>query len=90
MPGGLYHNQINNFLISKLFFTSVNIYRTILFPGAYIGSYHDMAMMTFRIHLKNPKKTNLFEINLILKSSNTQKLKTIVNKKLDKNYQNKM
>ena len=89
-PGGLYHNQIDYILISNRFSIIVNINRTRKFPGAEIGSDHDMAMMTFRIHLKSPMKNTFFEINLILKSSKTQKLKNCLNKKLMKNYQNKM
>ena len=54
--GGLYHNKIYYILISKRFSTSVNINMSISFPGADIGSDHDMAMMTFRIHLKSPTK----------------------------------
>ena len=55
-PGGIYHNQIDYILVSKRFSTSVNINKTRSFPGADIGSDHDMMMMTFSLHLKNPKK----------------------------------
>ena len=60
-PGGLYHNQIDYILISKHFSTSVYINKT-RFPGADIGSDHDMVMMTFRIHFKSPIKFNLVKI----------------------------
>ena len=40
----------------KRFSTSVNINKTRSFTGSDIGSDHDMLMMTFYPHLKNPKK----------------------------------
>ena len=38
--------------------SGVNINRTRSFPGADIGSDHDLVMMTFRVCLKKAKKTN--------------------------------
>ena len=37
---------------------SVNIHRTRSFPGADIGSDHDLVMMTFRVRLKKAGKPN--------------------------------
>ena len=36
----------------------VNIHRTICFPGADIGSDHDLVMMTFQVRLKMARKPN--------------------------------
>ena len=43
---------------SSAFGSGVNIHRTSNFPGADIGSDHDLVMMTFRVHLKKVKKPN--------------------------------
>ena len=75
-PGGIYHNQID-ILVSKRFSISVNINKTRSFHGADIGSYHDMLMMNFSLHLKNPKKNkftrNKFDLEK-LKNPETKKL----------------
>ena len=76
-PRGIYHNQIDYILVSKRLSTSVNINKTRSFPGANIGSDHEMLMMTFSIHLKNPKKNkftrNKFDLEK-LKNPETKKL----------------
>ena len=76
-PGGIYHNQIDYILVSKRLSTSVNINKTRSFPGADIGSDHDMLMMTFSLHLKNTKKNkftrNKFDLEK-LKNPETKKL----------------
>ena len=36
----------------------INIHRTRSFPGADIGSDHDLVMMTFRVRLKKARKPN--------------------------------
>ena len=50
-------------LVRKRFQSGVNIARTRSFPGAVIGSDHDLLMMTFRLRLKKkprkPKHTRL-------------------------------
>ena len=59
---GQHHNQIDYILVRKRFWSGVNIARTRSFPGADIGSDHDLLMMTFRLHLKKigkPKHTRL-------------------------------
>ena len=55
-PNGQTHNQIDYILVRKRFKSSVNINRTRSFPGADIGSDHDLVMMTFQLHLKKMKK----------------------------------
>ena len=44
---GQHHNQIDYILVRKPFRSGVNIARTRHFPGADIGSNHDLLMMTF-------------------------------------------
>ena len=61
-PNGQHHNQIADILVRKRFRSGVNIARTRSFPGADIGSDHDLLMMTFRLRLKKtskPKHTRL-------------------------------
>ena len=48
-PDGKYHNQIDYNLVKKRFRSGVNIHRTRSFPGADIGSDHDLVMMTEQI-----------------------------------------
>ena len=55
---GNHHNQIENILVKKRFRSGVNIHRTRSFPGADIGSDHDLVMMTFRVRLKKARKPN--------------------------------
>ena len=57
-PDGKYHNQINYILVKKRFRSGVNIHRTRSFPGADIGSDHDLLMITFRVRLKKARKPN--------------------------------
>ena len=57
-PDGKHHNQIDYILAKKRFRSVVNIHRTRSFPGADIGSDHDLVMMTFRVRLKNARKPN--------------------------------
>ena len=51
-PNGQHHNQIDYILVWKRFRLGVNIARTRSFPGADIGSDHDLLIMTFRLRLK--------------------------------------
>ena len=44
--------------MKKRFRSGVNIYRTRSFPGADIGSDHDLVMVTFRVRLKKARKPN--------------------------------
>lgn len=65
-PGGKYHNQIDYIMVKRRFQTSVNIAKTRSFPGADIGSDHDLVMMTFRLHLKKTKKQGSIRIRFNL------------------------
>ena len=59
---GQHHSQIDYILVKKRFRSGENIARTRSFPGADIGSDHDLLMMTFRLRLKKiskPKHTRL-------------------------------
>ena len=61
-PNGQHHNQIDYILVRKHFRSGVNITREQSFPGADIGSDHDLLMITFRLRLKRiskPKHTRL-------------------------------
>ena len=42
----------------KHFGSGVNIHKTRSFPGADIGSDHDLVMMTFQVHLKSVRQPN--------------------------------
>ena len=55
-PNGKYHNQIDYIMVWKRFRSSVNIAKTRSFPGADIGSDHELVMMNFKLHLKRVKK----------------------------------
>ena len=64
-PDGKHHNQIDYILVKRRFHTGVNIARTRSFPGADIGSDHDLLMTSFHIRLKRiskPKPTIKFDI----------------------------
>ena len=55
-PDGKTHNQIDYIMVKKRFKTSVHIAKTRSFPGADIGSDHELVMLTFKLHLKRAKK----------------------------------
>ena len=57
-PDGKHHNQIDYILVKKSFRSGVNIHRTRSFPGADIGSDHDLVMMIFQVVLKKARKPN--------------------------------
>ena len=57
-PGGKHYNQTDYILVKKRFRIGANIHRTKSFPGADIGSDHDLKMMTFRVRLKKARKPN--------------------------------
>ena len=59
---GQHHSQIDYILVRKHFQSGVNIARTQSFPGADIGSDHNLLVMTFHLCLKRiskPKHTRL-------------------------------
>ena len=55
-PNGEHHNQIDYIMVKRRFRSSVNIAKTRSFPGADIGSDHELVLMTFKLHLKKVKK----------------------------------
>ena len=61
-PNGQHHSQIDYILVRKCLRSGVNSGRTQSFPGANIGSDHDLLMITFHLRLKRiskPKHTRL-------------------------------
>ena len=52
-----HHNQIDYILVKKQFRSGIKTARTRTFPGADVGSDHDMMMMTFQLRLKNSRKS---------------------------------
>ena len=48
-PNEQHHNQIDYIFVRKRFRSGVNIARTRSFPGADIGSDHDLLVMTFHL-----------------------------------------
>ncbi|GFN94924.1 craniofacial development protein 2 [Plakobranchus ocellatus] len=79
-PGGEYHNQIDYILIKRRFQSSVNIAQTRSFPGADVGSDHELVMMTFALRLKKNKKRGNIRIKFDvdkLKDPNIQHSKQI-------------
>ena len=53
---GNYHNQIDCIMVKRRFQSSVNIAKTRSFPGADIGSDHELVMMTVWLRLQSGKK----------------------------------
>ena len=54
-PGGDYHNQIDYIMVKRRFQSNVNIAKTRSFPGADIGSDHELVMMIFKLRLQRVK-----------------------------------
>ena len=71
-PDEKHHNQIDYILIKKRFRSGVNIYRTRSFPGADVGSDHDLVMMTFQVRLKMARKPNQPRLRLDLEKLRNQ------------------
>ena len=65
-PDGKHHNQTDYILVKKRFRSGVNIHRTRSFPGADIGSDHDLVMMTFQVRLKKMRKPNQLRLRFDL------------------------
>ena len=55
-PDGITQNQIDYILMSKRYQSSIHSNRTQSFPGADIGSDHELVMVTFRMKLRSKKK----------------------------------
>ena len=65
-PGGDYHNQIDYIMVKRRFQSSVNIAKTRSFPGADIGSDHELVMMTFKLRLQRVKNQGSIRIRFSL------------------------
>ena len=65
-PGGDYHNQIDYIMVKRRFQSSVNIAKTRSFPGAEIGSDHELVIMTFKLSLQRVKNQGSIRIRLSL------------------------
>ena len=65
-PNGKHHNQIDYILVKKRIRSGVNIHRTRSFPGADIGSDHDLVMMTFQVRLKMAREPNQLRLRFDL------------------------
>ena len=65
-PGGEHHNQIDYIMIKSRFHSSVNIAKTRSFPGADIGSDHELVMMAFALRLKKCRKPGNIRIKFDL------------------------
>ena len=55
-PDGKTHNQIDYFLVPKRFKSSINRAQTRVFPGADIGSDHEMVLLNLRLRLQKVRK----------------------------------
>ena len=69
-PHGTHHNQIDYILVKKRFRSGIKTARTRTFPGTYVGSDHDMVMMTFQTRLKNSRKPTQPRIGFDLEKLN--------------------
>ena len=65
-PNGKHHNQIDYIMLKTRFRSSINTGKTRSFPGADIGSDHDLVMMTIRLHLKKINKKGFTRIRFDL------------------------
>ena len=65
-PNGEHYNQIDYIMVKKRFRSSVNIAKTRNFPGADIGSDHELVMMTFKLHLKRVKQQEQTRVKFYL------------------------
>lgn len=55
-PGGKYHNMIDFIMVRQRFKSSVLTSRTRSFPGADVGSDHDLVMMGIHVKLKKARQ----------------------------------
>ena len=67
---GTHHNQTDYILVKKRFHSCIKTARTRTFPGADVGSDHDMVMMTFPTHLKKSRKPTQPRIRFDLEKLN--------------------
>ena len=65
-PGGDCHNQIDYIMFKRRFQSSVNIAKTRSFPGADVGSDHELVTMTFGLRLQRIKNQGNIRIRFSL------------------------
>ena len=70
-PSGDVH-QIDYIMVKRRFQSSVNIAKTRSFPGADIGSDHNLVMMAFSLRLKKCRKQDNIRIKFNLERLKTQ------------------
>ena len=84
-PNGEHHNQIDYIMIKNRFRSSVNTGKTRTYPGADIGSDHDLVMMSFQIHLKRMNKAKCtrpkFNFDKLKDPEVQKKFQATINKK---------
>ena len=56
-PNGIHHNQIDYILVRNRFISGIKRGSTRTYPGADVGSDHDMVLMNFKVRLKKTKKS---------------------------------
>ena len=69
-PDGTHHNQIDYILVKNRCRSGIKTDRSRTFPGADVGSDHDMVMMTFQTRLKNSRKPTQPRIRFDLEKLN--------------------
>ena len=63
-PNGQNHDQFNYISVRNRVQSGVNVSRTRNFPGADIGSYHNLLMTTLHLHLKRISKPKLTRLKI--------------------------
>ena len=69
-PDGTHHNETDYILGKKRFRSGIKTARIRTFPGADVGSDHDMVMTTFQTRLKNSRKSTQPRIGFDLEKLN--------------------
>ncbi len=69
-PDGEHHNQIDYIHAQNRFKSSINIQKTRTFPGADIGSDHDLVLMNLKLRLKKLRKQEQTRIRFDLDKLN--------------------
>ena len=81
-PNGIHHNQIDYIMVQQRFQSGVKTGSTRTYPGADIGSDHDLVMMNFQLRLKKLSKeqsTNIrFDIEKLKVPQTAQNFQAII------------
>ena len=81
-PNGKIHNQIDYILVPQRFKSSVNKPKTRTFPGADIGSDHDLVMTTLKLKLKVKRRPQNPSIHLDLETLNDPEIAEVFKAKV--------